>query len=178
MPNTIFISGIHGSGKTTLGTELSKKLQIPFDSASNIIRRTANQNWNNEKKVKNIDQNQNILKQGVEQLYRHYENIILDGHFTLLNEEGQIKEVGIDTFRSLGINAIIMCVANPEGILERLKHRDNRAAFTYEELSMFQKKEEYQAKNIAAQLNVPIQIYETDNNNKILDLINFINGGY
>lgn len=52
MIRTIFIAGIHGTGKTTLGKELAKTLNYPFDSSSNIIKRFAETNWDSQKEWK------------------------------------------------------------------------------------------------------------------------------
>ena len=40
-------------------SKISRELQLPFDSASNVIKKMTEQNWDDEKRVRDIDSNQN-----------------------------------------------------------------------------------------------------------------------
>ncbi|WP_051591030.1 ATP-binding protein [Bacillus sp. UNC438CL73TsuS30] len=165
MPKVIFICGIHGSGKTTLGQKLSKVFHYPFDSASNIIKKMAEQNWDNEKRVKDIDKNQNILLRGINILYSQDKFIILDGHFTLLDNEKQISYIPIEMFQNLNLSCVISCITPSEIIVERLKERDGNTSFDVDTLNNFQEAEKVHANNISTQLGIPLLSHKTDKGN-------------
>lgn len=141
MIRTIFIAGIHGTGKTTLGKELAKTLNYPFDSSSNIIKRFAETNWDSQKRVENIVLNQNALIDGIKHFYSEDETILLDGHFTLLDKNNKITKLPKQTFEDLNIKSIILCTANPRIIVERLISRDTNNNITIEEILLFQESE-------------------------------------
>lgn len=177
LPKVIFICGIHGSGKTTLGQKLSKKFHFPFDSASNIIKKISEQNWDNEKRVKDMDRNQNVLLEGITKLYSHDKIIILDGHFTLLDNEKKITYIPIETFRNLNLSCVISCITSPEKIVKRLKERDGNTSVDVDNLKHFQKAEIKYANKISNQFGIPILLHDTNTDN-IEDLFDkIIKGG-
>lgn len=177
MPKIIFISGIHGSGKTTLGQKLSRELQLPFDSASSIIKKMTEQNWDNEKRVKDIDKNQNILLDGLEKLYSQVKTIILDGHCTLLNKEKRITYLPLETFQNLNLSCIIICTTSLEKIIDRLKERDGNSFIDVSTLDNFQEAEIKHANKISNELGIPIINIDT-NKEKLESLVNkIIKGG-
>ncbi|USK71727.1 ATP-binding protein [Peribacillus asahii] len=162
MPRVIFISGIHGSGKTTLGKNLSNKLGIEFAISSEVIKKELkHQNWDNEKRVSNIEENQNILCNGIEKNYANSKTIILDGHFSLLNREKRITNLPFGVFSQLNITFIITCITKVDLIKERLQNRDNNNDIDIHQLETFQKTEINQAQKIANQLNVPLILFNT-----------------
>ncbi|MGD7009506.1 ATP-binding protein [Metabacillus sp. 84] len=162
MLKVIFISGIHGSGKTTLGQKLSQKMNLSFDSASNIIKKMNQINWDQEKRVSNINKNQDVLLAGINKLYSKEELIILDGHFTLIDSEYQINYLPIEIFQNLNMSYIICCITPLETVLERLKERDGNNTIKIDEIRRFHQAELMHAKNIANQLNVPVISYNTE----------------
>ncbi|MCB5235545.1 MULTISPECIES: ATP-binding protein [Niallia] len=177
MTNTIFITGIHGTGKTTLGNKVSEQLSYSFDSASNIIKRMTEINWDSEKKVDNIDKNQNTLIDGIKHFYSNNETILLDGHFTLLDKKKQITKLPTQTFENLNIKLIIVCIANPQTILMRLAKRDMNNNIALDTIAEFQEAEINHAKFIAKYLGIPIIFFETEKEQPINFIINQINGG-
>lgn len=177
MPKVIFICGIHGSGKTTLGQNLSNMIHIPFDSASRIIKNMTEENWDNEKRVKNIDRNQNILLEGINNIYSEEEIISLDGHFTLLNKDKEISYIPIEVFQNLNLSCVITCITSLEKIVERLKERDGNTTVDVNTLNKFQEAEQKHANNISIQLGIPIISYDTNKKN-LEDLVDkLIKGG-
>jgi adenylate kinase len=173
LSNVIFICGIHGSGKTTLGQQLSAKIHNPFDSASKIIKEMTEQNWDNEKRVNDINKNQNILLEGINKKYSDKEVLILDGHFTLLNKEKQITNLSIETFRNLNLSCIILCVTSVDKIIERIKERDGNTSMDFDTLGTFQEAEQKHANIISIQLGIPIFYYDT-NKQEIDDLVKIL----
>lgn len=160
MPNIIFLSGIHGTGKTTLGKDLSTRLNIPFASSSDIIKKLSTQNWTQQKRVSGISSNQDILISGIKRFFSNQKKIILDGHFTLLNSTGKIELIPDSTFLKLNLNTIIVCTLDVHAIQKRLYDRDS-TLYSFELLNEFQQNEIIQAQKIANQLSIPIFHFNT-----------------
>lgn len=124
--NIIFVCGIHGSGKTTLCSYLSDKLNIPFFTASELIKgknSTQLPTYPN-KVVSNIDMNQEILLNSLIDISQ-YQCIILDGHVTLFDKDNGISKIPISFFKLLNIITIILLNTSAYNIIKRLKARDN-----------------------------------------------------
>ena len=177
MSNVIFICGIHGSGKTTLGKKLSEILNIPFDSASSIIKKMSEQNWDNQKLVKEIRSNQNALLEGINKLYSHDRIIILDGHFTLLDRDRKISYIPIQTFQKLNLSCVITCITTSKLIVERLKERDRNTSVDINTVNLFQEEEINYANKVSKQIGIP-NIYHDTTKESINDLVDkIIKGG-
>ncbi len=122
----IFVGGIHGVGKTTICRKISEVLSLKHYSASELISYIKSENISRDKKVSNVKENQDILLESVDKYLDKEENYLLDGHFCLLNADGDITRVPYNTFNSLGIKAIIILVDEESQILKRLNNRDEK----------------------------------------------------
>ena len=87
--------------------------------------------------------------------------MILDGHFTLLNQSKEIVELPFSTFDGLEISKIILKKEHPVVIRERLEKRDNQY-WEQELIEAFQVSEENQALEFSRLKNIPIFIYDND----------------
>ncbi|MCT4594626.1 MAG: ATP-binding protein [Anaeromicrobium sp.] len=152
--NIIFISGIHGVGKTTFAKSMSKKYGIEYYSSSELISNNCNKKFDS-KLTNEIDENQNQLLNAVEKLLNKKKIYFLDGHFCLLDKKLYIKRIPLGTYMNLGIKAIILLVDSVENINNRLNYRDNRN-YELDLISEFQKQELNYANEIASMLDVPI----------------------
>lgn len=161
MTKIIFISGIHGTGKTTIGQNLSYKLGIEFTSASYIIKSFSGQNWSKQKQVSNISINQDTLREGIRKCFSESKVIILDGHFALLNNISKISNIPEETFAQLDIVLIITCTLDVHLIKNRLFERD-KTNFELDLLAEFQNAEIIQANKIAEKLRVPLIYFDTN----------------
>jgi adenylate kinase len=91
MNKVFFIGGIHGVGKTTFCKQLITNLNnFKHLSASDIIKKYKNSDEFDTKRVKDIDKNQLLLINGLKKEKKD-SNILLDGHFVLLDKEDNIK---------------------------------------------------------------------------------------
>ena len=171
--NVIFVAGVHGVGKTTYCKELSEKLQIPHFSASDIIRsQKASALEANTKEVKDAEGNQDLLIKGLEKLNLTDEEIILDGHFVLIQND-ELKRLPFSTFKSLNISKVLLLHDLPEKILQRINLRDNTSKFTVELIYLMQKLEIEYAEEVSKLLNIrleKIQVIEFDSNNQKSEL--------
>ena len=108
----IFVSGVHGVGKDYFSKRMEKILGIKSYSASELIEKYGNLNFNSNKRTTNINGNQHYLIQAIKSgnLPREY---ILNGHFCLLNSNGEVEKVPINTFYQLNPSKIILAINNP-----------------------------------------------------------------
>ncbi|MEC4876867.1 ATP-binding protein [Pseudomonas sp. NC26] len=121
----IFVAGVYGSGKTTICSRLAADLGYLSVSASELIRaRRGGATWNSSKKTKDIERNQSILIEAVAELKTQYRDIILDGHFALIDSESKITILPKNVFSKLKIDKIILIESDIHEIKLRLKTRD------------------------------------------------------
>ncbi len=124
--NITFVGGIHGVGKTTCCTRIAKTLGLRHHSASELIRQQrATAISENSKIVLDAAANQRLLIAAVNSLRPENTDLILDGHFTLMDKTGAIKAIDTSVFCDLTLSAIVVFYDKEESISERLKARDN-----------------------------------------------------
>lgn len=101
----IFVGGVYAVGKTTTCTHVAKSMCIPHHTASSLINaEKGNANPQGGKVVADIADNQNLLIRGVQRaLMENGGRILLDGHFTIPNRDGQIEQVTIEVFKALDV---------------------------------------------------------------------------
>ena len=89
----IFISGIHGVGKTYLCSKLKEEFGFKAFSSSQLISQQKGKDLSNNKLTGDIEDNQYYLCKAVDELKESINMFLLDGHFCLLNETGVITRV-------------------------------------------------------------------------------------
>lgn len=124
--NIIFVGGIHGVGKGILCTNISQKLHIQHLSASDLLRWSDLNRDRTNKKVRNIQDTQDRLIEGLKNNIRDDNQYILDGHFCLMNKNGEIQNVPLDTFEHISPIAILLIEETPNIVCERLQARDGK----------------------------------------------------
>lgn len=123
--SVIFVSGVHGVGKTTLCRSLSERIGAPHYSASQLIAaRKAESISVDSKKVLEPHSNQSLLQEAVKEVTRNNITIILDGHFTLIDCNEQVVSLNPSLFESLELVAVVFVVESPRIIRERIMARD------------------------------------------------------
>lgn len=150
----IFISGIHGVGKTSLCKEISRKFGIPHFSAGQLISEVKREHFSRNKLIENIDANQDFLTQALENLNIGNSWFLLDGHFCLLNKEGVVTSIPEKTFQNLNPQGIMVLTDSAKLIAERLIQRDN-IHFNTNLLEVFQINEVDYATRVSEILNIP-----------------------
>ncbi|WP_176719992.1 AAA family ATPase [Brachyspira hampsonii] len=172
MNKIIFISGIHGVGKDYIANILKKYSKINVYSASDLIKKYSEMDTDIDKKVLNIESNQQNLITSIDTFVKD-ELFILLGHFCLFDKHYYIKKIDKEIFFKLNLKKIILIVDNTYNIQSRLKKRDN-IFFNLALLDKFQNTEIEYANEIASILNIPILKINNDDNNNYDDIINFI----
>lgn len=155
----IFIGGIHGVGKSTLCAKISDIMDIRSYSSSKLIKSVSGLEFPSDKKIKGINKNQDLLIAAVEKHIDPNNYCLLDGHFCLLNQDGEVSEIPITTFTDLSPAAIIVLTNEPDIIYSQIKDRDGNE-MDIKKISLFQDREIEQAKLVSQTLNIP---WVTDN---------------
>lgn len=171
MRNIIFIGGIHGSGKGKICEEITSKFNLIHLTASEVLK------WNelsnqNEKQVKDINYTQNRLIDNLNKIINKNNNYLLDGHYCLLNENGIPVKIPIKTFEDINPIKLILIIANPEVIRERLENRDKKN-YDINLIEEFQNLEIEFCKEISIYLEAPLHIINSGELN-IDNLENFL----
>lgn len=122
----IFISGVHGVGKSTLCSKINQKFGLPFYSASSLIKELKNSAVDVNKQVVDAEKNQDYLIMALDNLNTQAVTILLDGHFCLFGSSG-IVDIPIKTFESMQLSSIVAMHDSPEKIYQRLVERDGKS---------------------------------------------------
>jgi adenylate kinase len=164
----ICLGGIHGVGKSTFCNEVIENGTLKYLSASEIIK-NFNYDLPKTKNVFNIASNQEALIKGLEKVTdnRIY---ILDSHFTLLNEVGNVEGISTSFFEQIDPIAIVILYDTPASIRERLIKRDDKE-YDLDFIKVFQDKELAHAEIVAKLLKIKfLRIdFSIDNKKDVFD---------
>jgi adenylate kinase len=153
----IFVGGIHGAGKSKICKDLSSILNFPFFSSSEIIKWNENNIDAANKYVNDISYTQTKLIEGLNEIKKHTNSFILDGHFCLFDKTGKPINIDFKIFNSISPNIIIVQTENIKTIQDRLLKRDNKK-YDINTLKQMEIMELSNAKNVSELLKVPIFI--------------------
>lgn len=167
----IFLSGIHGVGKSTLAAKLKNEVEIETLSVSDLIRRAGKRIIASNKNTRDIEQNQVLWKQELKNLDIGNAILLLDGHFCLLDLEKNITSLPYATFEGTEMEKIVFVQNSPSVIRERLIKRD-QVDYSIEFLEEFQNCELQQAIGYSEENEIDIFIYNEEV--AFSKLINFI----
>lgn len=153
----VFVGGIHGVGKTFLCAPAAKYLEIRHATASQLIREEKGlQNWDDNKRVNSIDENQAALISATTRLRAGGNRLLMDGHFVLRNTNGSLSEIEVQVFRDLQISAVLLLAADLDVVMNRLRERGDHS-WSEPELRNLAKHEEAHARQVATELHLPIK---------------------
>lgn len=168
----IFVGGIHGSGKTTFCRELAKRTGLSHRTVSEIIKEEISDlQLDITKRTSNLARNQRALLAWLDR-NKNPTNLLLDGHFALLDDSKAIFYVDVEIFRVISPVGLIYLTAPVEVALQRLESRDGEI-WSADILKQLADAEEYWAKNVAQKLNIPICAAI---NGDIVSVARFVNG--
>ena len=154
----LFLAGIYGVGKSTLGETLSQRQGIPFYSAGDLISQVNGEIYGTNKVVANKVENQDILAIQIERLLKQYDRILLAGHFCIVNKYGEVDCLPRDAFKNLHLDKIILLEAEEKQILNHLHARDAKK-YSPELVAALMQTEREMAYTVSAELNCPIATY-------------------
>lgn len=171
---TIFITGIHGVGKSTICKKASESLGIQSFSAGEIIQKKRNLKSTTDKNILDISENQTLLLAGIKDIKEHCNKFILDGHIALLTKDNVISTVEFKIIKQINPTVIVLIKDNPSNIQRRLYQRD-RQDYSLDLLDQMQNIEQEQGILYAKELNC--EFYEINLQESSLpdkNLINFL----
>ena len=113
------------------------------------------------KAVPNVDANQALLIHGLES-YRARNGsvthpLLLDGHFSLLDPNGNVVEIPLEVFVTIGPVAILLVEAAQQTVHDRLVMRDADAPSLIR-ISASAQRERARATEVCASLDIPMWI--------------------
>jgi len=173
--NIIFIGGIHGVGKSTICQNICRDLNMEYLSASELLRWEDINDDAKNKKVKDIPFTQNRLIAGLSHIIQKGKYYLLDGHYCLLNEEGEVEKISIDVFMQINPKVLCLIIGNIKEIKTRLDLRDNKN-YNFALLEQLQNSELDHAKELSVALKVPLYIEESADAMNILNHLSKIYG--
>lgn len=171
MKNIIYIGGIHGSGKGTICKSIIGKTEYIHLTASEVLK-WEELNCQEEKKVANINQTQNRLIYNLNKIVKDNNKYLLDGHYSLLNNDGVPEKIPLQTFKDIDPIKLILVTAEPKVIKERLESRDSKY-YDIKLIEDFQNLEINYANQLSEILESQILIINSEQF-KINELINFL----
>ncbi len=172
---TIFLAGVYGVGKSTIGRKLNSLTSIPFYSAGDLISEINGETYGANKVVKDKNNNQKILSKAVQKKLNSDSRILLAGHFCIFDKECNIDILPISVFKQLTIEKIILLEAENTTIFNHIANRDSKE-YSIDCLNSIIIKEKECAINTAKQLNVPLYIHHMKfNNSDVSNLMELIN---
>ena len=160
----VFVGGVHGSGKSTLSRLLAEIVPAAHVTAGALIREASAPGYvvtvgAQDKAVPNVDENQAVLLRGLrayrDRTPRDGRLLLLDGHFTLLDAQGQVVEVSSDVFKAIAPVAVLLVEANARMVHERLAARATDAP-SLEIIERLAERERRRATATSEGLGVPL----------------------
>ncbi|TKI50562.1 ATP-binding protein [Lysinibacillus tabacifolii] len=155
----IFVSGVHGVGKSYFSNRLKDSINLPHYSASHLIKTFDKKLFFVDKKVSDVNSNQEVLVNSIKQNVRE-KLFILDGHFTLLKDNETIEKIPLTTFKNLNITKVFLLLEHPNVIYNRISTRDGKELLSTEKISELQKCEKEHAILVCNTLQIPLIILE------------------
>lgn len=153
-----FVAGIYGVGKSTLCEKIAKELNVPFYSASDLISHVNGEQYGSNKFVHDKFLNQNILITEVNEKLKENPNMLLAGHFCILNSRQEIDTLPSYVFDKLPISKILLLEASAENIKENLYNRDKQT-YSITLIKDFLQQERLQAETISGKLGCELLIH-------------------
>lgn len=154
----IFVAGIHGVGKTYLTSRAAPYAGMTHTSASKLIKEErALPAWSKDKHVIDVDENQLALAAAVR---RHNElgtRLLLDGHFVLIGESGDLILLEDNVFSTLNLRSVILVEEDLRTVARRIADRDQYNV-SIDHMHAFMMAERGQAQKVCAVLHIPLTI--------------------
>jgi len=168
----IFVAGIHGAGKTFLASRAAPNVGLFHTSASKLIREErTSQTWTSDKRVNDVDENQIALAAAIKRHNEQGIRLLLDGHFVLLDQEGEMIYLGADIFASLNLSGVLLVESDVRTVAQRIEERDQRQV-SLDHLQAFMEAERNQALKVCAEINIPLTVLLAPSVEKFLASIN------
>lgn len=151
---TIFLGGIHGSGKSYLGHRLGEALGYVHYSAGELLSASGKRGMPSAGRTQ---ENQAVILQQLTKLTRPGQRIVLDGHFTLVSVGGEVTAVPPHHWVPLSPIALLVLDTPVEVCHRRLLVRDG-SEWKRELLEESRLAELRHAEDVAEALGLPLAV--------------------
>lgn len=159
----IFVAGVHGVGKTYLASQLPVTMGLMHTSASKLIEEERTiLNWGADKRVSDVDANQIALAAAVKRHNSVGTRLLLDGHFVLLNDQGEFTRLDTEVFKALKLDGVVLLEAAPDTISIRIRERDG-GEVNIDHMVEFLTMERSQAQMVCHDLGISLRILHAPN---------------
>jgi adenylate kinase len=169
--NVFFVGGVHGAGKSTLCQQLSGPLEARHVTASELIRYVPEPDDPTRRAVADVKGNQGRLIAALEALRQNDIDLILDGHFCVLDQDGRIVPIPLETFKEIDPVALLLVEARPVEIRARLAKRGAKP-YEVDLITELLTEERYHAQRTSSTLNIPLKIWDATRG--ITDALQFL----
>lgn len=166
--NIVFIGGIHGVGKSTVCRTICEETGLIHLSASEVLKWEEINHDMTNKTVTDVVHTQDRLINGLTGIVNGLSKYLLDGHYCLLEKDGAIKKIPIETFIKINPFSLNLIVDDISLIKKRLEKRDGKQ-YDANLLNEMQNSEVSYAKEVSNILNVELNIC---NSQEIAAIIN------
>lgn len=150
-----FIAGAHAVGKSTLCDYFAKENNFIHKSASALIAEARGVNFNLDKKTSTAEENQKLLISKLSEIRKSDLNLLLDGHFVLVGNQGELIGLKTDVFQDMKLDGVILIECEDIKIEERFNIRGATLHYSPSEL---RKAERKNAVEICTILSIPLVI--------------------
>ena len=120
----IFIGGVHGSGKTTIGNKAALRSGADFKSCSQLIRAERQTQTVSTPGIADVEMNQRALVAGLKRLRCSPGTVMLDGHFSLKTQNNGIQPIPLSVFDAMLPDELFLVETSSSSISIRLASRD------------------------------------------------------
>lgn len=169
----IFLGGIHGTGKGFVSEMLCNILPLQYLSASELIKWREINVDAQIKTVNDISDTQERLMRALTSVCSHGQSYLLDGHYCLLNGVNKPTKVPFEVFEQINPIGLLLTVAEPKIIIQRLWERDMKI---YDEslIDEMQNLEKEYVKEISTKLRVPMFIADPSDIKSLADKLEIL----
>ncbi len=172
----IFIGGVHGSGKTTIGTKAALRLGADFKSCSQIIRGERQTQTVSTPGIADVEQNQRALIAGLKRLRSSLVTVLLDGHFSLKTQNDGIQPIPLSVFETMLPDVLFLVETSSSSICSRLTSRDGIISSETEILE-HQEYERRFAALVSRHLGRPLMMLNGENDDAHNTIVNAVPKG-
>lgn len=174
---TIFVTGVHGVGKTFASKLACHKLGMVHATASQLIKEELGQaTWDGRKIVSDVGQNQAALISAIKRIRESGAKLVLDGHFVLRRAPGCHERLSVDVFRAMECSSVLLIRSPVTILLERLRARQDMS-WTEVELADLSRAEDIHSAEVTNMLGIPLKTLDSPTVQEVVTwLSRFSNG--
>lgn len=166
----VFLAGVHGTGKGHFCERLLRLSPWQHLSASALLKWSEYADDPENKEVRSIPDTQERLLAGLENACMLGGRYLLDGHLTLLNQEGVVTRIDRQIFEQIQPKAIILKTESARTVQARLHARDGRTYSLALVEHMLSEESAYSVE-ITSHLNIPHFVITPENEEEMLVIV-------